>query len=78
MKRSENIKKENINKMLESEIIESALSSINNSVSSDILLKDPDRMKHIRYRYLLRIMRLKEERKEVENNENAKEVVRKH
>jgi len=48
--------------MLESEIIESALSSVNNSVSFDTLLKDSERMKHIRYRYLLRIMRLKEER----------------
>lgn len=75
MKRSENIKKEILNEMLESEIIESALSSVNNSVSTDAVLRDPERTKHIRYRYLLRIMRLKEERKEMENNENAKEVV---
>ena len=39
---------------------------------------DSARTKHIRYRYLLRIMRLNKERKEVEKNENAKEVVRKH
>lgn len=62
MRRSENIEKEIIDEMLESEIIESALSSVNNSVSSDTLFKGPERTNHIRYRYLLRIMRLKEER----------------
>lgn len=62
MRRSENIEKEIIDEMLESEIIESALFFVNNSVTSDALLKDSERMKHIRYRYLLRIMRLKEER----------------
>lgn len=62
MRRSENIEKEIIDEMLESEIIESALSFVNNSVSFDALLKDPERTNHIRYRYLLRIMRLKEER----------------
>lgn len=75
MRRSENIKKEILDEILESEIIESALSSVNNSVSSDTVLKDSERMKHIRYRCLLRIMRLNKERKEAENNENAKEVV---
>lgn len=75
MRRSENIKKEILDEILESEIIESALSSVNNSVSSDTVLKDPERTKHIRYRYLLRIMRLNKEKKEVENNENAKKVV---
>ena len=46
------------------EMLESALFSVNND-----MLKDPERTNYIRYRCLLRVMRLKEERKEKERGE---------
>lgn len=58
------------------ELLESALFSANSDI--DAVLKDPERTNYIRYRCLLRAMRLKEERKEVTTNENAKTVVRKY
>lgn len=70
MRTSENIKKEIVaDDMLESEIIESALFFSNNDLPSDTMLKDPERTNYIRYRCLLRAMRLKEERKEKERGE---------
>ena len=58
------------------EMLESALFSVSNDI--DTVLKGPERTNYIRYRCLLRIMRLKKEREEVENNENTKTVVRKY
>lgn len=63
-------------KTITDEMLESTLFFANNDI--DAVLKDPERMNHIRYRCLLRIMRLKKEREEVENNENTKTVVRKY
>lgn len=69
MRMSENIKKEIVaDDMLESEIIESALFSVSNGI--DTVLKDPERANYIRYRCLLRVMRLKEERKEKERGDS--------
>jgi len=46
------------------EMLESALFSTSNGI--DAVLKDPERTNYIRYRCLLRVMRLKEERKDKE------------
>lgn len=48
------------------ELLESALFFANNDLPSDAVLKGSERTNYIRYRCLLRAMRLKEERKEKE------------
>ena len=50
------------------ELLESALFSVNNDI--DTVLKDPERTNYIRYRCLLRIMRLKKEREEKERGDS--------
>lgn len=49
------------------EMLESALFSVSNDI--DAVLKDPECTNYIRYRCLLRAMRLKEERKEKERGD---------
>lgn len=55
-------------KTITDEMLESELFFANNGI--DAVLKDPERANYIRYRCLLRVMRLKKERKEKERGDD--------
>ena len=54
-------------RIITDKMLESALFSVSNDI--DTVLKGPERTNYIRYRCLLRAMRLKEERQEKERGE---------